>query len=239
MKKLVCAAALIAFQAAAAGAADFSLSVGGGGIIGGSFTRYSLEASGVLTIKAEQIVDQLDYGAFAFLDATYVTLGLFFQNGAYDFSQPVENLGFMSGEGRGWERVLGISLLGKWPFALGSRFAVFPLVGIDYLVSLDQRREDSFGRVYDRAKTLENGQSFELSDWDQFHIRIGAGAEYGLGQSLFIRGDLLYGIRLMTRYETKNLDYMKEMTGDDKPRLGGLSSGPSLRLAIGWRFFAP
>ena len=238
MKKLFCTVATIAFWVAALPAADFSLSTGAGGIIGGSFTRYSLQANGSMPVKADQIVDQVDYGVFAFLDATYATLGLSFQTGAYDFDQPV-SVDFMSEKGQGWEQVLGISLLGKWPFQVGNRLTVFPILGMDYLISLMQRRTDSFGKVYDRSQKPENGQSFDLSDWNQFHVRLGGGMEYALTDTLFIRGDLLYGIRLMTGYEVKNLEYMKGLTGDNKPKLSGLSSGPSLRLAFGWRFFTP
>ena len=94
--------------------------------------------------------------------------------------------------------------MGKWPFQVGSRFTVFPILGMDYLVSLSQKRTNSFGKVYDRSKTQENGLSFELSDWNGFHVRLGAGMECALNESLFIRSDLLYGIRLMTGYEKKN-----------------------------------
>jgi hypothetical protein len=41
----------------------------------------------------------------------------------------------------------------------------------------------------------------------------------------------------MTPYEKKNLDYMKKMTGDNNPDLSGLTSGPGIRLAAGYRFF--
>jgi len=52
-----------------------------------------------------------------------------------------------------------------------------------------------------------------------------------------VRAELLYGFRLMTPYEVKNLELMKSMAGDPNPKLGGLTSGPSLRLSAGYRFF--
>ena len=85
MKKLVCAAfALMA--GAAVYAHGFSLSAGGGGILGGSFTRYTLSADGTeLRINADQRVNQFDYGFFAFFDATFGTFSIYMQNGINAF----------------------------------------------------------------------------------------------------------------------------------------------------------
>ena len=147
----------------------------------------------------------------------------------------------MGRSGDGWESVLGFSILGRFPFRLGERFSVFPLLGMDYQITLSQRRVNAAGRVYDRDDGIwevdKDGNAFRLSDWNSFHVRLGGGAEFDLGERLFLRGDLLYGIRLMTNYERKNLELMKAMSGDNSPRLGGLSSGPSLRLGVGYRFF--
>jgi hypothetical protein len=154
----------------------------------------------------------------------------------------------MSRTGQGWDVTLGISLLGRWPFRLSDRFTVFPLLGMDYHISLMQRRrQDGHGFVYDRTNPPEgiidhhqdgdDISTFNLSDWNAFFVRIGGGAEFNLTDRLFLRGDLLYGIRLMTGYERKSLDLMRTLSGDSSPRLGGLSSGPSLRLGVGWRFF--
>jgi hypothetical protein len=39
----------------------------------------------------------------------------------------------------------------------------------------------------------------------------------------------------MTSYETKNLDLMKSQSGDPNPKLSGLTGGPALKIAAGWR----
>jgi len=224
------------FTATAVFGAEITLSAGAGGILGGSFTRYTLAANGsAVSVSAGQNVDQIDYGFLGFFDATYGTFTAYLQAGANRFDEPV-NPAIMSRSGQGWETVIGFSLLGKYPFSLNDRLTVFPLLGMDYQMSLLQRRTDAYGKVYDRAGRPENGINFDLMDFNSFHVRLGGGAEYRLMKGIFIRGDLLYGIRLMTGYESRNLDYMREMTGDSNPKLGGLSSGPSVRLAAGYRF---
>ncbi|MCL2600974.1 MAG: hypothetical protein FWD88_07320 [Treponema sp.] len=245
MKKLICMAAMFLAGAAAVFALpDFGLSVGGGGILGGHFTRYSLEADGpAARMSARQTMNQFDYGVFAFFDATFATLGITFQTGTNNFNESVYVDGTWnpdeSRSGQGWETVLGISLLGRWPFRLNDRLTVFPLLGMDYLISLLQRRTDGYGLVYSRDDGLregdKDGNAFSLSDWNSFIVRLGGGAEFDMTERFFLRGDLLFGIRLMTRYERKNLDFMKDNSGDSSPNLGGLSFGPSVRLSAGWR----
>ena len=245
----ICAAAAFLSVAAAAfgegdhGGRDFSVTAGAGAVLGGSFTRYSLSADGSLArVEAEQNVDQFDYGLFAFLDATYGTLSVHVQNGTNSFAEPVKTNSpvDVSRSGQGWETVLGFSLLVRYPFTPVDGLSVFPLLGMDYQASLVQMRTDSRGKVYDRSDGKEEWDrdlnAFRLSDWNSFHVRLGGGAEFMLSEKLSLRGDLLYGIRLMTPFEAKNLERMKNLTGDDSPTLGGLSSGPSLRLGLGWRF---
>ena len=41
----------------------------------------------------------------------------------------------------------------------------------------------------------------------------------------------------MTPYEIDGLDQIKLMLHDQNPRLAGLTSGPSLKIALGYRVF--
>jgi hypothetical protein len=72
--------------------------------------------------------------------------------------------------------------------------------------------------------------------WNALWIDIGGGADFKLTPYLFIRGELLYSIRLPTLYENDGLEQIKKLLGDPNPQLGGLCSGPSIRLAAGYRF---
>jgi len=257
MKKRVCAAVLFLAGTAAAFAApawrpEFGLSAGAGGILGGHFTRYNIQAGEEgERFSADQHVNQFEGGLFVFFDATFATLAITFKSGANNFNEPAHLNGVpvdldgrpMSRSGQGWETTMGISLLGRFPFRLTERFTVFPLLGMDYHISLMQRRTAPDGSTYDRTNPPDgvfdhgmNDQTFALSDWNVFFVRLGGGVEFDLTERLFLRGDLLYGIRLMTGQERKSLEVIEAITNDSSPSLGGLSSGPSVRLSVGWRF---
>ena len=226
-------------------AQNFSMSAGAGGLLGGLFTRYNLDASGnSMTINAKQQMNQFNWGFFAFFDATYGIFSVSFQNGINEWSQPLSISGNVNPmNGKGWESMLGLSLLGKYPFSLNERFTIFPLLGLEYQISLRQYRTDEDGRRYKRNDGVDqnemdkNGKALALEDWNSLFINLGGGLDFSLPRNFFLRGELLYGFRLMTPYEVKNLDLMKALSGDSSPKLSGLTSGPSLRLSVGCRFF--
>jgi len=226
---------------------EFGLSAGIGGITGGHFTRYRMRADGYVLIAADQNINHFEAGAFAFLDATFATVSVFFQSGVGNFDEPISIDGSpfpgMSRSGQEWQNVIGFSLLGRYPFRLNNRLTVFPLLGMDYTITLIYRRTDAYGFVYNRddgIREFDEDGAFFLSDWNAFLITLGGGVEFDLTENIFLRGDLLYRIRLMTNYERRNLELMKGVSGDDTLRFGnglsGLSSGPSFRLSAGWRF---
>ncbi|MDR0602007.1 MAG: hypothetical protein LBG42_06450 [Treponema sp.] len=232
-------------------AADFSLSAGGGGLLGGLFTRYTLSGDGIMGGEAihavqTQNISQINYGGFVFFDATYAELSVSIQNGVniYDQMLNVELDGIKPDKGKGWETMMGFSLLAKYPFTLTNWLSIFPLAGIEYQVALVQKRQQSSGsRIYNRTNGIyeknKNSNALSLSDWNSLFINIGVGADFMLGSGLFIRGEFLYGFRLMTPYETDGLSQMKDKIHNPNPKLSGLTSGPSLRIGLGWRFFTP
>jgi hypothetical protein len=245
MKKQICTVIMV-LTTAAVFSADFSLSAGAGGLLGGVFTRYTLSADGTkngdrIKIDTAQDISQFNYGLFAFFDATYGVFSVFYQNGVNTFNEPVYVSGAVDGKmsGKGWESALGFSLLGKYPFSLNNKLSVFPLLGLDCQLCLKQRRTDETGWVYDRTvrETDQSGTPFQLADWNSFWVNLGGGLDFMLPSRFFIRGELLYGFRLMTSYETKNLNDMKSMSGDPNPKLGGVTSGPLMRLSAGYRFY--
>jgi len=225
-------------------ALDFSLSAGAGGLLGGFFTRYESSNSNG-SGKITQDVNQFNYGGLFFFDATYGELAVTIQGGSNNYSEVMvnnKNNNLAGRTGDGWETVLGFSLLGKYPFTLTNRFKLFPLLGIEYQVALSERRQQDGGLVYDRTngnqETDKDGNAFNLSAWNSFWIHVGAGTDFALPGNFFLRGELLYSFRLMTAYEQDGLEQLKVMLGDSSPKLGGLTSGPSLRLAVGYRFWS-
>jgi hypothetical protein len=231
-------------QTAAVFGDEFCLSAGAGGVLGGFFTRSHLSAEGTVPMDASQEMDQVNYGFFAFLDVTYCEFSMLYQKGANTYKQTanvplLDN--FADSSGDGWETVLGLCLLGKYPFRVSEKLTLFPLLGAEYQICRKQRRRQDDGWVYDRDDGLrekgKDGKAFRLSDWNVFWIHIGGGMDFMLSGNIFIRCSLLYSIRTMTGYERKNLDLVKEQTKDDNPSTGGLTSGPSLRLSLGYRFY--
>jgi opacity protein-like surface antigen len=251
MKRHICTVFLVLAGAAAVFGGEFSLSAGAGGIVGGFFTRYTLKADGMIAnipmkIDATQEMDQFNYGCFAFFDATYGIFSVFFQNGVNTFKQTQDIYGVPSADpttGNGWDQVLGLSLLGKYPFRLNDHFTVFPLLGIEYQIALKQIRIHPYDKqkTYDRWDGVweyhKKGEAFLLEDWNAFWVDLGGGVDLTLPKRFFLRGERLYSFRLQTSYETKNLEYMIDMSGDNNPTKGGLTSGPSIRLSAGYRFY--
>jgi hypothetical protein len=132
--------------------ADFSLSAGAGGFLEGLFTRYTLKASGDLVdVDVVQRIDQLNYGASLFIEIPWLEFSAGFLAGNNRYR---EDTSMVSGEtplsprndaGTGREMMLGLGLLGKYPFSLGNRLTVFPLAGLEYQIALlEYRKPDRF-----------------------------------------------------------------------------------------------
>jgi opacity protein-like surface antigen len=238
--------------------ADFSLSAGGGGFLGGLFTRYTLSADGEIgkpaDILSTQKIDQLNYGAYLFIDATWVEFSFGFQGGnsVFDEEYSATADGAVLQEdrtkGTGREAMLGFTLLGKYPFRLNDQFTLFPLAGVEYQIALlefrQREKKDEYDRAggiqYDRTDGIQeydsNGDAYKLSAWNSFLIDVGAGLDFAFYPGLFLRAELLYGFRLMTPYEVDALEKLKKQANAPDPKLAGLTSGPALKIGVGYRF---
>ena len=240
MKKAVFLALLAVFLGGSLWAVDFSMSAGAGGLFGGFFTRYkSSNSSG--SGRMTQNVNQVIYGGLIFLDATYGEFAFTVQGGYNNYDEVMSKNGaFAARTGNGWETMLGINVNGKYPIALADRLILFPLLGLEYRIALSERRRESGGLIYDRTNGLQeqdiDGKAFDISSWNSFWIHLGLGGDFAILKDLFLRGELLYGFRLMSAYEKDGLEQAKAILGDNDPRLQGLTSGPCLRLCVGYRF---
>jgi hypothetical protein len=228
-------------------ALDISLSAGGGALLGYTFSRYTLEGTdsrGGESVKSVQSMDRFDFGGFVFFDASYVEAAVSLQSGlgGYQETMDYDSESLSDDKGTGYETMLGLSLAGKYPITLNKKWLLFPMVGVEYLIALVERRQPDGGRVVDRSDGFlesdldKDGNEYPLSAWNSLLIKIGAGADYTLTRFLFLRGELLYGFRLQTEYETGALEMATDMFHIPSPRYYGLTSGPSLRIAVGYRF---
>jgi hypothetical protein len=223
-------------------AADFSLSAGGGGLLGYTFTRYTLEGGNV---QSTQSMDRFDYAGFLFFDATYVEFSVMFKGGRSSYKENMiySVASLADSTGTGAERSLGFSLLGKYPFTINEKCTWFPLFGLEYQVALMQRRQPEGNLVYDRSKGQlaedrdKNENPYPLSAWNSLWINIGAGIDYNITSKLFLRSQVLFGFRLPTSYELGALEVVKNPPMNvQNPKLAGLTGSPSLKIGIGYRF---
>jgi opacity protein-like surface antigen len=252
MIKKVLTAFLAVLPGMAVFGVDIPLNVGGGGLVGGLFTRYTLTAEGNIVVPVDvvstQEINQVNYGGFLFVDTTWVELDLALQGGSTTWQERYSAntkdgmvLADQPTEGTGTEAMFGLSLLGKYPFRLNRGFSIFPLAGVEYQIALLEYRDPEIGPNYNRTnRTWEkdsNNNAYSLSVWNSLLIDIGAGVDLNLYSRLFLRTELLYGFRLQTPYEIDALEKVKKMANAPDPKLAGLTSGPTLRLALGWRIF--
>jgi hypothetical protein len=230
------------------GLCALDLSLGGGVLGGGTFTRYVLEgdsSGGSNSVKSIQNMNRFDYGGFVFLDAIYAEAAVSLMNGLGGYRETMEynSASLTDEEGVGYETMLGISLLGRYPFVLNEKWTVFPLLGAEVFIALVEKRQPDGDRVYDRTEGAlasdldKDGKSYPLSAWNFMLVKVGAGMDYTLSRFLFLRGEFFYSLRLQTGYETGAVEVVKAMLNVSSPRLLGLTSGPSLRIALGYRFF--
>jgi hypothetical protein len=231
---------------------DFSLGAGAGGLVGGLFTRYALNAGGEVVIpvdlRSSQRINQFNYGGFLFVDAVWAELSLSLQNGRNAWEERYSVTGSDDGmsitndltRGAGVETMFGLALLGKYPFRLNKGLRIFPLAGLEYQIALMEYRDPEIGGQYKRTDGIResdsNGRAYKLSAWNSLFVDIGAGLDIDLRPGLFLRTELLYGFRLQTPFEKDILKKVKNQAKAPNPKLKGLTSGPSLRLALGIRF---
>jgi hypothetical protein len=201
---------------------ELKLSAGGGGYITTDFGG-GAEAS-YMGQTGSSKNPYTGGGVFALFDATYGELSLgFFGGGGTN-----EDSGAL-GSGKSDTSVMGldIGLLGKYPFAINDKFTVFPLLGITYRAMLSAKFD---GNQYKNSKGDD-----APGDFSALWFRFGGGVDYSFTNALYLRGDLLYGLRVASKAENDMVDYFKELTpGVDAKTL--LGHGLEIKVAVGYRF---
>jgi opacity protein-like surface antigen len=205
VKKSISLLVLLALTAAASFAQTIDLSAGAGGIFSAGLNGGVSDGDNKMTLTS------LNFGGFAFFDATYAELAVSFTGGPWTYKMDLGSLG--SQEVKMSTLALGLSLLGKYPLDLGA-VSFFPLLGIDYQLVLSIKDED--GNVADSP-----------GDYSALWIKLGAGVDYPLTDALYLRGELLYGIGLASKAD-KDMEQ-----GDFK---ANLNHGPTIKIGLGYKF---
>ena len=234
----------------------FSLSAGGGILMGGLFTGYTINANETnssgekIWMNLTQEMQQFDIGAWLFFDATYAVFSVDIQEGFNSYREG----GIISQnsiraepepvEGSGRETTLGLTLMAKYPFRIRESLFIYPLAGISYRIALVEKRTPKGSGEYNRAdgKTEFNPNGdYRLSMWNSWMVNIGTGLDFYFINPLYLRTELVYSFRLMTAYEDAAVEWLVDTYGISKPKLfadpgmRGLTHGPEIRLALGNR----
>jgi hypothetical protein len=197
MKKWVIVLVFAAFAAGGAFASpSFRLSLGLGGYFTSDFGG-GVEASGRTSGRTWTEKETHPYaggGGFVFFDAHYVELavGFFGGGGTSSYEYVAKWDSKMSYTG------LDLNLLFKYPLGT-NKFSLFPLAGIDYRIMLSSKDKDGdpIYNIYEDAKVPPANLS---ALW----FKGGLGLNFTFTSKLFLRGEILYGVRL----QNKNEDFL-------------------------------
>ena len=236
---------------------EFTLSGGGGIHLGGLFSNYTINADETnkngekIWMNLTQEMQQFNIGAYLFFDATYAVFSLDIQEGFNSYKEGgIISQNSIRAEpdpikGSGKETTLGFTLMAKYPFSIRDRLLIYPMAGISYRIALTEKRTPNGGGEHNRTdgKTEfnQNGD-YSLSMWNSWFINIGTGLDFHFNSSFFLRTEFFYSFRLMTSYEKAAVDWLEDTYGISRPKLlanpgmRGLTHGPELRLALGYRF---
>jgi len=239
---------------------DISVSAGGGGIFNTHWRSDTLRREfrnyhghdlmpphGVMgpgeqtqSAMRQGLFDTRDFtagtGFFAFVDATFATLGfgLVFNNvhQIIDVPNLSDTISYTL-TGRELRQFtvtqLNLSLMLRYPFSVAEGWKVFPMLGIDGQIALGDF-DDSLRTHFQRVANFGYEVPTPAWFWNSLWIRFGAGADFALRGNLFLRGELLYGFKLNSRHESGMAAYWE-------PGLRGVSNGVHARLAVGYTFW--
>jgi hypothetical protein len=185
-------------------------SIGAGGYFSNDF-------GGGIKLKnaTSEINPYLGGGFFVYFDATFAELSVGMLNGDGDFYEVAS-----SSHSKRTFDALDIGLSGKLPIPIGEVFTFFPLVGVDYRLALNAKAGTvEFGG--DRTKTRE----YLSALW----FKAGAGLDFFFNESIYIRGNVMYGIRLTNKHDT-------ERYTNNAGSTYLLGHGATIKLALGYRF---
>jgi len=161
-------------------------------------------------------------GAFVFLDATFFELSLGFAGAGYEAEAYFQGAGTSKYKATG--SGLDIGLLGKYPFAIGDQFSIFPLLGISYRAVLSVESE------------IADVKADNPGDFSALWFKFGGGLDYSITEKIYLRAGILYGFRLENEFE-------KDIEANWYKTYGGmvninklLGHGLEIKLAVGFRF---
>jgi hypothetical protein len=113
---------------------------------------------------------------------------------------------------------LNFGLLGKYPFTINKRFTLFPLLGAGYTLALAMAdypgfrgRGDTDFEYKDPLNPLDPEDPVPFgARHDEIWFKAGIGLDITLKDRIFLRNELLWGLRLDTPWEKDRLTYVNK-----------------------------
>jgi opacity protein-like surface antigen len=231
MKKRIIIGLLIAVCVTAAAFAEetensvFRASIGAGGMLNANFSTWFVDKDvpGDLNRYNSSILGTTPY---VFVDLKYIELNVGLgigRAGDFDSANPLaSNPNFPA-------RTL--SLRGgaylKLPFTISNMFTLYPLLGADYELFLTALKDDDRDAKFPVSAGTQDASPMEALSTVSF--KLGIGLDTFFTDHLFLRTELLYGLRLPNKLEQYQDDVYTNV--DSK-----LFHGGDFKIAIGYRF---
>ncbi|ULQ58912.1 hypothetical protein K7I13_10295 [Brucepastera parasyntrophica] len=206
---------------------DFAVSLGVSGLFTADFTNWDLTSTAAGLGMDRDMMDTMAFagGGSIFLDATYVLLNVGFTAGRSHTMN--EDIRYAAGYYPTDLMALHFGILGKYPFALGERFVLSPMLGLEYELVLSAKQDGSEMR-YAISNGTQNAKAIDALSSLWFNI--GVAADFFLTDSLFLRCEYLHGMRLNNKEEAYLL-----YKDSDLYKLA-LGHGLDLKAGLGIRF---
>jgi hypothetical protein len=208
------------------------LSIGGGGLFAAGFDEMSgLSMDTDPWFGRTFDKTELDYGGYIFFDAEYIEIDFSIYGNrisyeVFDGDRPEfgklynASVGDKIGSGILNGTSLGIELYGKYPIEIKNKFLFFPLFGLDAQIFLSMK---------------DNELDSHFTDFSALWVRAGAGLDFPIFNKVFIRGEVLWGLRFNNKMEN---DYLSNFTWSDNFSqffYGSFNHGFKFKLAIGYK----
>jgi hypothetical protein len=168
-------------------------------------------------------------GGYLFFDAVFAELAFGFATGSGQWtsenSESRDALPYMT------RTYINIGVFGKYPLIM-RRATLFPLLGFDYEYVVSGGIK--FAEGGDEAKLDGGDGKPEASTLSNFWFKLGAGVDFAVSRNIYLRGELIYGLRGANGFEQYCVDEKPEEVRSELKTKAG--SGLSIKIGVGAKF---
>jgi len=160
-------------------------------------------------------------GVYVFFDAAYVEAFVGFNMGGGKFLSADVTYPYAVPDMSRY--YINMGLLAKYPITAGN-LKMFPLLGVGYEMTLFGKTvADGYGYIFDGDEGRSAAESL-----DAVWLNIGAGVEADVSESIYLRAELLYGVRPANGFEQDQASIYGAEARE--------AAGVALKVGVGIRF---